>query len=302
MRILLAETLGFCFGVQRAVDMIEKAARQNAPGKTPIYMLGKLVHNRQVVERLASLGARLVTSLAEVPDNSVAVISTHGVGPDIIDQAAQRGIALIDATCPFVRRIHRTVAQMAKDGFTIFVFGDAGHKEVQGILAWARGKATAIQSATEVETRARKIGLVAQTTQNIQAYRQIIQEIAGRYIGKIAELRVADTICDATAQRQAAARKLARQVDVMLVVGGTDSANTRRLAELCLAAGTPTYAIEEAAQIDPSWLAGKENVGITAGASTPDWVIKEVVERLQSLSESGIDESSDLYTPCSPGS
>lgn len=283
MRILLAESMGFCFGVQRAVDMIEKTARQNAQEGKPIYMLGKLVHNRQVVERLEALGAKLVASLEEVPQGGTAVISTHGAGPQIQEQAAQRGITLVDATCPFVRRIHRAVAQMARDGFTIFVFGDAGHKEVQGILAWAGDKATVIQSATEVETKAKRIGLVAQTTKNIDAYRRIAQEVAGRYIGKIVELRIADTICDATAQRQAAAIKLARRVDVVLVVGGTDSANTRRLAELCSATGTPTYAIEEADQIDPAWLAGKGSVGVTAGASTPAWVINGVLERLRQI-------------------
>lgn len=283
MRILLAESSGFCFGVRRAVDMIEEAARQKAQEGKPVYMLGKLVHNRQVVERLEALGAKLVASLEEVPRGGTAVISTHGAGPQIQEQAALRGITLIDATCPFVRRIHRAVAQMARDGFTIFIFGDAGHKEVQGILAWAGDKATVIQSAAEVETRAKKIGLVAQTTKNIEAYRQIVQEVAGRYIGKIAELRVADTICDATVQRQAAAIKLARQVDMVLVIGGTDSANTKRLAELCSATGTPTYAIEEAAQVNPAWLADKRSVGVTAGASTPAWVINEVLERLRQI-------------------
>ncbi len=154
---------------------------------------------------------------------------------------------------------------------------------MQGILAWAGGKATAIQSAADVQTTAKKIGLAAQTTKNIDAYRQIVQAVAGEYIGRISELRVADTICDATEQRQASAIELARQVDVMLVVGGADSANTKRLAELCQAAGAPTYLIEEAGQIAPAWLAGKQRVGVTAGASTPDWVIQGVVAKLKEL-------------------
>ena len=280
MEVVRARAMGFCFGVQRAMAALEKEARAH---KEPVYLLGKLVHNRQAVERLETMGARVVSSLDDVPAGGRVVISTHGMGPEVRAQAEARGLRVIDATCPFVGRIHRVVAQMARDGFTIFVFGDSGHKEVKGILAWAGGVATPVQSAAEVVTSARKIALVSQTTKNIDAYRRLVQEVVGQYLGKISELRVADTICDATEQRQAAAVDLARQVDVMLVVGGADSANTKRLGELCEAAGTTTHVIEEASQVDPAWLAGKSRVGVTAGASTPDWVVDEVVRRLQGL-------------------
>jgi (E)-4-hydroxy-3-methyl-but-2-enyl pyrophosphate reductase len=284
MEVVRAREMGFCFGVQRAMDLITKEASSGDGGT---YLLGKLVHNRQAVDRLESVGAKLVSSLDEVPEGSAVVVSTHGMGPEVRTEAASRGLRLVDATCPFVRHIHDVVASMARDGFTVFVYGDAGHKEVQGILAWSAGKGTAIQSAAEVITRAKKIGLVAQTTKNIDAYRRIVQGVAEEYIGKIAELRVADTICDATEQRQSAAMELARQVEATIVVGGADSANTKRLGELCRAAGTPAYVIEEASEIDPAWLRGLSRVGVTAGASTPEWVIEQVVERLREIGGDG---------------
>jgi (E)-4-hydroxy-3-methyl-but-2-enyl pyrophosphate reductase len=284
MEVIRAREMGFCFGVQRAMDLI---TREASSGDHKTYLLGKLVHNRQAVDRLESVGASLVSSLDEVPKGSTVVVSTHGMGPEVRTEAAARGLHLVDATCPFVRHIHDVVAAMARDGFTIFVYGDAGHKEVQGILAWSAGHGSAIQTASDVVTRAKKIGLVSQTTKNIDAYRRIVQDVAGEYIGKIAELRVADTICDATEQRQLAAVDLARQVEAIIVVGGADSANTKRLGELCRAAGTPAYVIEEGSEIDPAWVQGLSRVGVTAGASTPEWVIDQVVQRLQEIGGDG---------------
>ncbi len=284
MEVVRAREMGFCFGVQRAMDLISKEASAADHGT---YLLGKLVHNRQAVDRLESVGARLVTSLDDVPKGSTVVVSTHGMGPEVREEAASRGLRLVDATCPFVRHIHDVVAAMARDGFTIFVYGDAGHKEVIGILAWSGGKGVAIQNADDVVTRAKKIGLVSQTTKNIDAYRGIVQDVAGEYIGKIAELRVADTICDATEKRQQAAVELAGQVEAIVVVGGADSANTKRLGELCRAAGTPAFVVEEAGEIDPAWLKGLSRVGVTAGASTPEWVIDQVVQRLREIGGDG---------------
>ncbi len=280
MEVVVAPVKGFCYGVQRAMDRIQAEATF---GTQPTYLLGKLVHNRHAVARLEALGAKVVSSLDQVPSGSAVVVSTHGMGPAVADAATARGLTLIDATCPFVARIHRVVRSMADAGFTVFVFGDSGHKEVQGILAWAGGKATAVDSSKEVVTSSPRIGLVSQTTRNLDAYRCLVQDVAAKYLGHIVELRVADTICDATAQRQAAAVNLASQVDVVVVVGGVDSANTRRLGDLASALGTPTHLIEQAGDLDPAWFAGKQRVGVTAGASTPNWIIDEVVERLQSL-------------------
>jgi (E)-4-hydroxy-3-methyl-but-2-enyl pyrophosphate reductase len=280
MEVMRAREMGFCFGVQRAMDLITKEASSADHGA---YLLGKLVHNRQAVDRLEAAGARLVSSLDNVPRGGTVVVSTHGMGPEVRQEVESRALRLVDATCPFVSHIHHVVTAMARDGFTIFVYGDAGHKEVQGILAWSAGKGTAIQSAAEVVTRAKKIGLVSQTTKNIDVYRRIVQDVAGEYIGRIAELRAADTICDATEKRQSAAVDLAHQVEAIIVVGGADSANTKRLGELCRDAGTPAYVIEEASEINPAWLQGLAMVGVTAGASTPEWVIDQVVERLREI-------------------
>jgi small subunit ribosomal protein S1 len=285
MEVVLATSMGFCFGVQRAMSMIEKATLQagGSAGQPAVFMLGRLVHNRHAVRRLEDLGARLVTSLDEVPAGGTVVVSTHGVGPEVRDEVRRRGLEFIDATCPFVLRIHRIVAEMAADGFTIFVFGDDGHSEVKGILAWAAGAATTVHDAAGIRTKAKKIGLVAQTTKNIAEYRSIVQETAGRRIGHISELRVGDTICDATEQRQAAAVDLARRVEAVFVVGDRDSANTRRLGDLCQAAGAPTYLVEEADQVRAEWVAGTSRVGVTAGASTPAWVVDAVVRKLTDL-------------------
>jgi small subunit ribosomal protein S1 len=284
MEVVRAREMGFCFGVQRAMDLIMKETRSGEHG---VYLLGKLVHNRQAVDRLESAGAKLVSSLDDVPGGSTVVVSTHGMGPEVHAAAASRGLRLVDATCPFVRHIHNVVAAMARDGFTIFVYGDAGHKEVQGILAWSAGKGTAIQSAADVVSHAKKIGMVSQTTKSLAAYRRIVQDVVGEHLGRIAELRVADTICDATEQRQSAAVDLARQVDAIIVVGGADSANTKRLGELCTEAGTPAHVIEEAGEINPAWLEGLARVGVTAGASTPEWVVDQVVERLREIGGDG---------------
>jgi (E)-4-hydroxy-3-methyl-but-2-enyl pyrophosphate reductase len=284
MEVTRAREMGFCFGVQRAMNLITGEATSGTQGT---YLLGKLVHNRQAVARLESVGAILVSSLDEVPRGGTVVVSTHGMGPEVRREVESRGLHLVDATCPFVRHIHNVVTAMARDGFTIFVYGDAGHKEVQGILAWSGGKGTAIQSAGDVTTRAKKIGLVSQTTKNIDSYRGIVRDVVGEYIGKIAELRVADTICDATAQRQEAAVDLARQVEAIVVVGGADSANTKRLGELCGDTGTPAFVIEEASEVNPAWFRGLTRVGVTAGASTPEWVIDQVVERLREIGGDG---------------
>lgn len=280
MEVVVASAKGFCYGVQRAIDRIQTETVRNS---RPIYLLGKLVHNRHAVARLEELGATVISSLDQVPDGAAVVVSTHGMGPEVADSAKSRDVTVIDATCPFVSRIHRAVRDMAADGFTIFVFGDAGHKEVLGILAWAGGKAIAVESSKDVVTTAARIGIVSQTTRNLDAYRRLVQEVAAEYLGRIGELRVADTICDATAQRQAAAVKLAANVDVVVVVGGADSANTKRLGELAAASGTPTFVVEQASDVDPAWFVGKSRVGVTAGASTPNWIIDEVVHKLESL-------------------
>jgi 4-hydroxy-3-methylbut-2-enyl diphosphate reductase len=273
-QVELAEESGFCFGVRRALEL----ARQTARNHGVVYSLGPLIHNPQEVEQLARSGVRVVQSLAEVPPGGTLIIRSHGAPPEVVEQAVKSGLTVVDATCPLVTRAQERARELAEAGYKVVVAGEADHPEVQAIVAHAAG-AVVVEDGGDLSLlgTARRIGVVAQTTQSPQAYRQLI----GRLLElEPAELRVYNTICTATLRRQKAALELAGRVDVMMVVGGKNSANTRRLAELCTATGVPTYHIETAAELDDEWFREARSVGVTAGASTPDWVIREVVEAL----------------------
>jgi len=274
VRVELAEESGFCFGVRRALEL----ARQTAQSHGAVYSLGPLIHNPQEVEQLARSGVRVVQSLAEVPAGGTVIIRSHGAPPEVLEQAVASGLTVVDATCPLVMRAQERARELAEAGYKVVVAGEADHPEVRGIVAHAAG-AVVVEDGGDLSAlgTARRIGVVAQTTQSPQAYRQLI----GRLLElEPAELRVYNTICSATLGRQKAALALAGRVDVMVVVGGKNSANTRRLAELCAASGVRTYHIETAAELDDEWFREARSVGVTAGASTPDWVIREVVEAL----------------------
>jgi len=211
----------------------------------------------------------------------VVILSAHGVDPSVEEEAQARRLQVIDATCPFVLRAHSHIRQLAAEGYSVVILGDPGHREVMGLAARAEGKATLITGAEQVLQLPlrRRYGLVVQTTQRPEA----LQAVAGALAARSGELRVFNTICEATVKRQESARALAETVEVMVVVGGRNSANTARLREICEQAGARTYHIEIAAELQPSWLLGVQRVGITAGASTPDWVIAEVEARLRDL-------------------
>jgi 4-hydroxy-3-methylbut-2-enyl diphosphate reductase len=280
MEIKLAKEMGFCFGVRRGISLVERVAQERGP----IQTLGSLVHNRQVIERMAALGILQVDSLDEVQGKAL-VIATHGVPRAILDEAKGRGLDVIDATCPYVRAIHDKVSGMHEAGFQVIVFGDEGHTEVVGIVGWTEGQAIVIRNRDDLEnlSLARKVGIVAQTTKNLHEYESIVKRLVERCLAASLELRVHNTICSATAERQDAVLELASSVDAVLVVGGRNSANTARLAEICRSKSVPTYHIETAREISPSWFAHYSCIGITAGASTPDWVIQEVVDTMKAL-------------------
>ncbi|MCL5263775.1 MAG: 4-hydroxy-3-methylbut-2-enyl diphosphate reductase [Chloroflexi bacterium] len=280
MQVKLAKEMGFCFGVRRGVSQVERAAQERGPLQT----LGSLVHNQQVVDRLGESGVKAVHDLDEVKGETVA-IATHGVAREVIEEAKARGIEVIDVTCPYVKLIQEKARQMHEAGFQVVVFGDRGHTEVIGIVGWTKGRAIVVSAPEEISAlpRAKKVGIVAQTTQSIDAYEKVISRLVARCLPRSIELRIHNTICNATALRQSAAVKLADSVDVMVVVGGKNSANTRRLAELCQAKGVPTHHVEDAGELQTSWFAACNTVGVTAGASTPDWVIDEVVKRLEAM-------------------
>ncbi len=273
-RIVLAEVAGFCFGVRRAVDMVNQARQERTEH---ITMLGPLVHNAQVVERMRVQGVETENSLENIRQGTV-VLSAHGVAPKVRDSARERGLTLLDVTCPFVTKVHRTAKQLIEQGYELLLVGDHGHTEVKGVVGAVEGKVTVVSTVEEVKDRVfgKKVGILSQTTQKAENYAAIVAEVARR----VPDVRAINTICGATDELQAAAVKLAREADVVIVIGGQQSANTRRLRETCEKQGVPAYQIETAADIQEVWLADKTVIGLTAGASTPDWLIEEVAVRL----------------------
>jgi 4-hydroxy-3-methylbut-2-enyl diphosphate reductase len=271
-----ASEMGFCFGVRRAIELVEKAARERGPLQT----LGALVHNRQVVERLGKQGVTVAKNLDEIR-GSVVAISSHGVGPEVLKRIKVQGLEIIDVTCPFVRKAQTVAQRLGKEGFWVLVFGDPSHPEVQAVLGWAGEKASATTEIPKFSIKSKRLGILSQTTQNQERFANFVAGIIAAEPVKFSELRIFNTICDATHRRQVAALELARRVDLMVVIGSQDSANTRRLAEICASTGVISYHIETAAEIKPSWIRGQQRIGVTAGASTPDEVIDEVVLKLK---------------------
>jgi len=278
LEIEKAAELGFCTGVRRAIDLLERTARERGTVET----LGPVVHNKQVIERLALSGIKVIESLDQVQGNIVAV-SCHGVSPQVLKKIESRGLKMVDTTCPFVRRAQLTARRLAAAGFSVVIFGEQNHPEVQGVLGWAGGKGLATLSVPRFDRAPRRIGILSQTTQSFSAFANFIAELAKSSLSHLSELRIVNTICDATMKRQQAALELAKRVDLMLVVGGRNSANTQRLSEICSAAGVKTYQIETAAEIKPGWLRNRNRIGVTAGTSTPDHSIAEVIAKLEQL-------------------
>ncbi|MDP2726965.1 MAG: 4-hydroxy-3-methylbut-2-enyl diphosphate reductase [Dehalococcoidia bacterium] len=279
MLIIVSRKRGFCAGVRRAIEMMERFAREEGPIET----LGAIVHNPQIVEGLAAGGVTVANSLEEIRGKTAA-ITAHGMGPQVEEEAKRRGLRLVDATCPIVKKVHLTARDLAKAGYDIIIFGDPKHQEVRGIADWAGERVLATQEWPPPPGHGlsfRKIALLSQTTQGEEDYRCFISKVLESSLGRAREVRIVNTICGVTDAQKGAARELSANVDLMLVVGGHSSANTRHLAETCARTGVETHHIETAAELDPAWLAGKEKVGVTAGTSTPDWVIEEVVAALE---------------------
>ncbi len=276
LRITVAQPAGFCGGVRRAVRRAEEAAAQEGD----VFTLGSLVHNRRVVDELARLGVTPVDRLDRVASGTV-VLRTHGAGPETFRAAAERGLKVIDATCPYVRIAQERARRYAEAGYWVVVVGKAEHPEVQGVLAWAQGRGEVVADAREAAALPRrpKLAVLAQTTLQRDVFASALAVLRERGDDVVWE----DTICSATVRRQRSAASLAGECDVVLVVGGKDSANTRHLAEICRTQGWPTYQVEGADQIDAEWFRPGQRVGITAGASTPAWIIKEVVGKMEEI-------------------
>jgi 4-hydroxy-3-methylbut-2-enyl diphosphate reductase len=274
--------IAFCFGVRRAVNLLEKAAREYGKLET----LGPVVHNDQVMERLGRLGISVIRNPGEAKSGVIA-ISSHGVPPEIEAELRSKNVRVIDTTCPFVRRAQTAAKKLEEAGFFVIVFGDAQHSEVKGILGRTQGKGAAVadsQTLAELKNVPRRIGVLAQTTQIPENYKRFAKEVIDLFLTQDAEIRIIDTICHDICKRQAAALDLAAKTDLMVVVGGRSSANTKRLGELC-AGIVETRMIETAEEINPEWLKGKKHIGVTSGTSTADQTLDEVLERLKKETE-----------------
>lgn len=276
MEILLAKSAGFCFGVKRATQMAFDAADTYQS----LQSLGPLIHSPQMVKKLEDRGIRVCTQVEEA-DGDAIVVRSHGVTAEELDALNVCGKAIVDATCPFVTKAQKYAAELSHAGYLLVLVGEAHHPEVQGIVSYAGGEVMVVASPTEAEElpKNRKIGIIAQTTQSIDNFREIV----GVCLEKTRHLKIYNTICDATSVRQEDAVSIAAQVELMLVVGGYNSANTTRLAALCREQGTLTYHVETAGEIDPLWFKGVKRVGLTAGASTPQFLIDEIMATLASF-------------------
>lgn len=276
MKIIIAEHAGFCFGVKNAIRIVEELIDKGEKA----YTLGPIIHNPQEVERLKSIGITPAT-LEEIDEGNL-IIRTHGVGPSLIEQARSKGLNVIDATCPFVKKVQKIAMDMCEKGYMVIIIGDPHHPEVEGIKSWCTGEAKVIEDENDADNfyTNKKVAVVVQTTQTEENVEKIMEKLRPK-------LNIAaffDTRCNATQRRQRAAEAVARKADVMLVVGGRDSSNTKKLAQVCQNVGARVYHIETAEEIQRSWFNDTDTVGITAGASTPDWIIKEVISKMDEIS------------------
>jgi len=283
VQVVKATELGFCMGVRRAVEMMEGAAGDLGP----ITSLGSTVHNPQVVQKLRDRGVEVIATIDAIDTRPVA-ITAHGVGPQVLNELKAHGAQIVDTTCPIVTRAQQWAKKLTDEGFGVIVFGDPDHKEVRGILGWAGAKVITMKSADDLDAplpdwMPSRVGVLSQTTETEGHFASFVQRLLTAHMDRISELRVINTLCNATTSQQAATYELAQDVDLMIVVGGRESANTRHLAEVAREQGVTTYHVESAGEIDGAWLPSHERVGVAAGASTPDAVIDEVVERLYAL-------------------
>ncbi len=282
MEVLLAHEYGFCFGVERAVEMVEDALKE---GGGPIRSLGPLIHNAQEMERLGSKGISTIDAPAEADSETVAVIRAHGVTPQVQRELEERAVKVIDATCPFVTRVQHLAERAAQQGRDVVVAGNPDHPEMIGVVGYAPHNTHVVRDASEVAAlpQLRAPLVVSQTTIKLQTFLDVAEAVRRK---SDSEPQVVNTICSATRDRQDAARALAGEVDVFYVIGGRHSSNSVKLLAVCQEQCSKSFLIETPAEINPADVAGAERVGVTAGASTPNWLIEQVVERLHSFSES----------------
>jgi 4-hydroxy-3-methylbut-2-enyl diphosphate reductase len=284
-RILIARSAGFCFGVKRAISIADETAGKAAggdvgPENLPIHSLGPLIHNPQAVEELEKKGVHVVESVDDIPCGKV-IVRSHGISRRDAEALAGKKVQIIDATCPFVKKAQEYARSLSREGYAVTVVGDANHPEVKSIISYIQAGVPILTSLSDIREAAgiRKMGIVAQTTQSFEN----LMEFVSVALKKVPEVRVYNTICHATVLRQKESTAVARNADVMIVLGGYNSANTRRLAEICKEFNPRVHHIETASELSPETLSEVSCVGVTAGASTPEWIIEELVDRIRKI-------------------
>ncbi|MBM3940394.1 MAG: 4-hydroxy-3-methylbut-2-enyl diphosphate reductase [SAR202 cluster bacterium] len=278
MEVVLSAPRGFCAGVVRAIEIVERGLERFG---APVYVRHEIVHNRYVVDSLRRKGAIFVEELDDVPDASTVIFSAHGVPPEVWHRARARNLNVIDATCPLVTKVHLEAVKYAQDGYSLVVVGHEGHPEVIGTMGQAPVASSLVGTVEEARTaqvrHPDKVVALTQTTLSVQDTKEIIDVLRARFPNLISR----NDICYATTNRQAATRQLAARVDIVLVIGARNSSNCNRLREVAEQAGVPAYLVDDADHIDPAWLVGKARVGLTSGASTPEVLVEQVIDKLQ---------------------
>ena len=279
MKVLVAEQCGFCHGVRNAISVAEKTLAHQK-GENPVYSLGPIIHNRDEVERLAKVGLKTVDGVQEIQSGTV-LIRSHGAAPEQMAKLEEKGLNIVDATCILVKRVQHIAKELASNGYEVVIIGDEDHPEVQAVMGCARDVVVvADENDLHKLPQNARLGIVCQTTQSPEHFGKVLGAI-GRC--GFSELKVINTLCKEAIKRQESAVQLCRQVDIMFVLGGMESANTCQLAELCKKYNSQTFHLQNWKELDKKTLSGKNIAGVTAGASTPDWIIAEFVKNLKAF-------------------
>ena len=277
MKIHIADPTGLCFGVRRAISKLEEELLRSGT----VYSLGSPIHNPQETHRLTGMGLVVVESAEEVPAGSVAFIRAHGVTPLQADILMKKCRKVVDGTCPFVKTAQKRAKDLSSEGYVVVISGDRHHPEVRGIMGYVEGEVAVVSSEEGIpdNLKGRRCGILSQTTQKVGSFAALV----GSFIKVSPEIKVYNTICKATLARQDSVCRLASKVDGMIILGGRNSANTKKLAEISMDVGVSTLWIEHAGEIDRGWLQNRDDIGIAAGGSTPDWLIKELTQKLNMM-------------------
>ncbi|MCK4532404.1 4-hydroxy-3-methylbut-2-enyl diphosphate reductase [bacterium] len=276
MEIVIAKNAGFCFGVKRAINLVVKAGE----GKKSLYTLGPIIHNPQVVDKLEKQGVGIIYDLHKFKKGRI-VVRSHGADLSFFKEAREKGIEIVDATCPFVKSAQNLIKQLSKDNYKVVIVGEKDHPEVKGLISYANTEVEVIQKTNQLKNVFcwKRIGVISQTTQSRENFKIIVSGL----LQHTKEIKIYNTICEATQDRQNEAKKIAQRVNLMLIIGGYNSANTNRLARTCKEIQKKTYHIETEKDLETSWFKNVKKVGISTGTSTPQWIIEEVVKKLRRL-------------------